>query len=131
MLADLSIIPVGGDTHTSDLLAEILSTIDSSGIAYQLTPTTTCLEGSWQEIMAVTQRCHEIARRDHDHIVTQLRIEDDANAGRKLRRNIESVEQKAGQELRTTPRSRAAAKGPDVVGRGRKPARTRAKVTAR
>lgn len=109
MLADLSIIPVGGSAHTSPVLADVLELIHTSGIAYQLTPTTTCLEGTWEEITDVTQRCHQLVRRKHAHVVTMLRIEDDASAGySKLARNIESVKEKAGRPLTTEPRDGAA-----------------------
>jgi hypothetical protein len=32
MLAELSIMPIGGDSHTSGKLAEILKLIDASGL---------------------------------------------------------------------------------------------------
>lgn len=103
MLADLSIIPVGGSHHSSDALGEVLDLIHTSGIAYQLTPTTTCLEGSWQEITSVARRCHELARKRHAHVVTLLRIEDEADAEPKLRLNLEAVEDKADHLLATQP----------------------------
>lgn len=110
MLADLSIIPVGGNAHTSEVLADILEHINKSGIAYQLTPTTTCLEGSWDEISRIAQRCHELARSKHSHVVTLLRFQDDAEAGPKLRRNLQSVEEKTDQPLFTNPGGKAAQK---------------------
>jgi uncharacterized protein (TIGR00106 family) len=102
MLADLTIIPIGSSAHTSDTLAEVLKAIDSSGIAYQLTPSTTCLEGSWEKIMNVTRLCHEIARRNHTHVVTQIRIEDDGDNGM-LSHNLESVESHAGRVFNKQP----------------------------
>lgn len=100
MIADLSIFPVGGDTHISGLLGEVLKEIKASGLDYQLTPTATCLEGTWDEITSVARRCHQVARRDSPHVITLLRIEDDADEGAtKLRRNVSSVEEKAGQPL--------------------------------
>jgi len=103
MLADLTIIPIGGNGHTSDTLANVLKAVDDSGITYQLTPTSTCLEGSWEKIVNVTRLCHEIARRHHAHVVTQLRIEDDGIDGAMLRHNLESVEEKAGRSFHKTP----------------------------
>lgn len=102
MLADLTIIPIGSNAHTSDTLAEVLKAIDSAGIAYQLTPTTTCLEGEWDKIMNVARLCHEIARRNHAHVVTEIRIEDDGDK-EKLRHNLESVESHAGRSFNTQP----------------------------
>jgi uncharacterized protein (TIGR00106 family) len=97
MIADLSILPLGKSEHTSETLAEVLKAIDEAGIAYQLTPTTTCLEGSWEKITTVARLCHEIARRHHSHVVTELRIEDDGGDRAKLQHNVESVEEKAGR----------------------------------
>lgn len=102
MLADLTIIPIGSNAHTSDTLAEVLKAIDSSGIAYQLTPTTTCLEGSWEKVMSVVRFCHEIARRNHAHVVTEIRIEDDGDSAM-LRHNLESIEERAGCHFKTQP----------------------------
>ena len=38
MLVELSILPLVGDGHLSDELAEVLKLIDSYGLPYQLTP---------------------------------------------------------------------------------------------
>ena len=46
MLADLAIIPIAHSPHTSHILADILKTIKESGLPYQLTPTSTCIEGN-------------------------------------------------------------------------------------
>ncbi|MBC8009143.1 MAG: thiamine-binding protein, partial [Burkholderiales bacterium] len=56
MLADLVIIPIGHGARTSETLAGVLKIIKDSGLAYQLTPTSTCLEGTWEEVMAVVKR---------------------------------------------------------------------------
>lgn len=96
MLVEFSIVPVGGDTHTSGLLAEALKLVSASGLPYQLTPTGTCVEGGWEEVMAVIRRCHERVRRDVPHVVTAIKVEDDDGESGKLTRNVASVEEKAG-----------------------------------
>lgn len=96
MLVEFSIIPVGGDGHTSGLLAEALKLVAASGLAYQLTPSGTCVEGGWDEVMAVVRRCHERVRLDCPHVVTTVKLEDDAGETNNLRQNVASVEQKAG-----------------------------------
>lgn len=98
MLVEFSIIPVGGDTHTSGLLAEALKLVSESGLPYQLTPSGTCIEGAWEDVMAIVRRCHERVRRDVPHVVTTIKVEDDNGETGKLRRNVASVEEKAGVE---------------------------------
>lgn len=103
MLADLCIIPIGHGTHTSTVLADVLKIIKDSGLSYQLTPTSTCIEGSWSDVMAVVQRCHEAVRDESPHLVTLLRIEDDVDLGGKLAKNVASVEKEAGEAFATSP----------------------------
>jgi uncharacterized protein (TIGR00106 family) len=99
MLAELSITPLGRGTHLSKDLAEILKVVDQSGIRYTLTPFGTCLEGDWDEVLAVVKRCHDQARSVSDHVLTTIRIEDEAGAIDKLVENVASVERAAGRHL--------------------------------
>src|SRR4051812_46190577 len=93
MIADLTVLPLGGRSpHISTLLAEIVQDIRDHGIRYQLTATGTCLEGSWDEIMYAAKRAHVIARRQTLHVVTLLKIEDDAEASNPLDLAVSTVE---------------------------------------
>jgi uncharacterized protein (TIGR00106 family) len=99
MLAELSIYPLGVGAHTSSTLADILQIVDLSRIPYVLTPSGTCIEGEWEEIMTLVKKCHEKARSHCEHVVTELRIEDDPRSKNKLRENIVSVEVAAGHRF--------------------------------
>ncbi|MDB6169072.1 MAG: hypothetical protein JWM88_1936 [Verrucomicrobia bacterium] len=102
MLAELTIIPVGGDSHLSACLAEVLKLIDASGLRYALTPSATCIEGDWDDVMALVRRCHDHVRLECPHVVTNVKIEDEADDPNKLTSNVVSVEAKAGRRLRRT-----------------------------
>jgi len=99
MLFELSITPLGGDEHLSDELAAILKIIDESGLPYQLTPTATCIEGEWDEVMQLIRRCHEHARTGSKHVITTIKIEDDEGEQNQLVHNVASVEEKVGHAL--------------------------------
>lgn len=99
MTADLTILPVGSCAHLGTLLADVLKEIRRQGVVYQLTGTTTCLEGSWEQITTVARACHEIGRQHAPHIVTLLRIEDDIEGSNKLLASVQAVEQLAGEEF--------------------------------
>ena len=102
MLVELSIIPLGGDTHLSDEIAEVLELVDASGLPYQLTPSGTCIEGEWDEVLSLVRRCHERARARSNHVFTTIRIEDEEGGRDKLVRNVTSVEEKVGRTLMRT-----------------------------
>lgn len=106
MLVELTILPIGGSAHTSDELAEALALIDESGLPYELTPSGTCLEGSWDDVMAVVRRCHERVRSRCPHVVTHIKIEDETGATDKLTENVAVMEEKLGRPLRRTHATR-------------------------
>jgi len=99
MLFELSIMPLGNDPHISDEIAEVIRVLDKSGLMYQLTPTATCIEGRWEDVIPVVRLCHARVRASCDHVVTLLKIEDDADGHNKLTRNVTSVEEKLGHAL--------------------------------
>jgi uncharacterized protein YqgV (UPF0045/DUF77 family) len=65
MLAELSIIPVGGNPHSSPELAKILHIVEKSGLPYQLTPSATCIEGDWDQIMPIFDSATSAPGRTH------------------------------------------------------------------
>jgi uncharacterized protein (TIGR00106 family) len=101
MLAELSIIPVGGSTHSSAELAKVLKLVEQSGLPYQFTPSSTCIEGEWDQIIELIHRCHERARKGSAHVVTFIKIEEDDGERNKLASNVASVEEKLGHPLKT------------------------------
>ena len=100
MLVELNINLLGRGTHLSHDLGEILKTIDDSGLPYLLTPLGTCIEGDWDELMALAKKCHSQARKFSSHVMTTLRIEDEEGATDKLSANVTAVELAAGRPLR-------------------------------
>jgi uncharacterized protein YqgV (UPF0045/DUF77 family) len=78
MLVEFSIISFSPDEHLNQLIAEALKLLDDSGLPYELTDSMTCIEGEWEEIMPLIRQCHEIVRSMSPHVVTMIRIEDEA-----------------------------------------------------
>jgi uncharacterized protein (TIGR00106 family) len=100
MLVELNITPLGQGAHLSNDLGEILKIIDDSGVRYRLTPSGTCIEGEWDEVMTIVRLCHEQARSVSEHVLTTVRIEDEEGATDKLTDNIVSVERAARRQLK-------------------------------
>ena len=100
MLVELSVNLLGRGTHMSRDLAEILKLVDDNELHYCLTPLGTCIEGDWDEVMALVKRCHSQARGLSGHVLTTVRIEDEEGSTDKINENIGSVERAAGRRFR-------------------------------
>jgi len=103
MLFELSIVPLARDVSLSDDVAKVLKIIDTSGLPYILTPTATCIEGEWEEVMDLIHRCHRRARERASHDITTVKIADEAGEQNKLVTNVETAEARAGKPLRRLP----------------------------
>ncbi len=57
VLLEFAMSPTGQGESLSPYVARILDVIDKSGVAYQLTPMGTILEGEWDEVMQVVGAC--------------------------------------------------------------------------
>jgi uncharacterized protein (TIGR00106 family) len=99
MLAEVTITMLGRGTHMSCDLARILKIVDESSLPYCLTPSGTCIEGEWEQVMQLVKRCHQEARKSSCHVRTTIRIEDEEGAKDKLTENITSVERVLGHSL--------------------------------
>ncbi|HEX4948149.1 MAG TPA: MTH1187 family thiamine-binding protein [Blastocatellia bacterium] len=92
MLVELSITPLGRDTHLGQDLAAVLKLIDESGLPYCLTPMGTCIEGDWDEVMMLVKACHHRLRTCATRVLTTVRIDDESGVTHKLTQNVKSVE---------------------------------------
>jgi uncharacterized protein (TIGR00106 family) len=114
MLFELSVIPLGGDVHLSEELADVLAVVHASGLPYKLGPTSTCIEGEWERVMPTVQACHQAARRHTTHVITLIKVEDDAGERNKIRANVDSVESKVGRNLERVAEDAAPAAAPNA-----------------
>ena len=97
MLAELSIIPLGKGTSLSEELAEILKLIDASGLAYQLTPSGTCIEGDWDEVMALIKACVMSVAEAAPRVSVVIKVDHRPGVGDALRGKVEAIEERLAE----------------------------------
>ena len=101
LLIELSMSPFGAGESVSADVARIIPIIEASGLAYRLGPMGTCIEGEYDEVMAVVKRCLDEMRSRHNRVSFQIKADDRKGAQGRLDSKIASVETKAGRKFRT------------------------------
>ena len=101
VLLEFAMNPPDRGDGLSAHVARILDVIDRSGIAYQLTPMGTILEGSFDEVMAVVGDCFRALEPDCPRIGMNLKMDYRAGTQSRLKSKVASVEQQVGRKLRT------------------------------
>lgn len=101
VLLEFSMWPLGEGESVSAYVARTLDIIDKSGLAYQLTPMGTILEGEWPEVMDVVTRCFERMKEDCARVETSIKIDYRAGEESRLASKIDAVQKKLGRKLST------------------------------
>jgi uncharacterized protein (TIGR00106 family) len=101
MVAEFSIIPLGSGVHMSSRLAKVMRLIDASGLDYRVGSMGTTVEGSWDLVMRLIQRCHHLMLTESGRVLTSITIDDRKGATHRLTGKVVSVMRKVGKPLKT------------------------------
>lgn len=101
VLLQFSMYPTDKGASVSDYVTRSLEIIDDSGLPYKLGPMGTCLEGEWDEVMAVVTRCFERMQQDCGRVAVNLTVDYREGDQPRLDRKVATVKAKAGRDLRT------------------------------
>jgi uncharacterized protein (TIGR00106 family) len=101
LLAEFSISPLDKGASLSPWVSGAIDVIDRSGLPYRLGPMGTCVEGEWDEVMAVLKGCFERMAGDCERITITLKGDWRRNASGRLDTKIAKVEELLGRELKT------------------------------
>ena len=94
VLIHFSLFPTDKGTSVSPYVARSLRIIRESGLPYKLGPMSTAVEGEWEEVMAVVERCFKELRKDSSRIYMTLQMDYRAGAVNRIEGKIKSVEEK-------------------------------------
>lgn len=100
LLAEFSISPLDKGASLSRFVARSLDIIDRSGLPYRLGPMGTCVEGEWDEVMAVVKACVERMAEDCDRITISFKGDWRRGASGRLEAKIATVERILGRPLK-------------------------------
>lgn len=101
VLLDFSMVPVGQGESLAPYVARCLDIISSSGLDYRLHAMGTILEGEWEQVFAVVQRCFEALRPDCGRILCTIKVDYRQGAAGRLHSKVQHVQDLLGRALKT------------------------------
>ena len=96
-LIELSINPVGGETPSSQEIAQILKTIGDRRFADFVETSAAASHIDWNAVMAFAACCQDAVRAVSRHVITTVRIEDEETAGKTP---LEAADPAANSQIR-------------------------------
>ncbi len=101
VLLEFAMYPTDKGASVSEYVKRNLEIIDDSGLPYQLGPMGTCLEGEYDEVMAVVKACHDRMSADCGRIACTLKFDARAGHSGRLESKVETLVRKTGRDLST------------------------------
>ena len=100
VLLEFSMSPLGKGESVGKYVARSLDIIDKSGVPYRLNPMGTVLEGEWEQVFAVVQKCYERMKKDSNRISCTIKVDYRKNHSGRLQSKVASVEKKLKRSVR-------------------------------
>lgn len=94
VIIDFSIFPVGESESLSPYVARVLKVIRNSGLPHNLGPMGTSIEGDWDEVMDVVNRCFEELKKDCGRVYMNIKADYRKGVSGRIESKINSVEGK-------------------------------------
>jgi uncharacterized protein (TIGR00106 family) len=98
MLASFSVVPMSTGEGVKKLVAEAVAIVDASGLAYQLGPMHTVVEGEPDEVMAVIMECHRKVLELAPRVLTSITLDERKGATGRLLGKVRDVEEILGKK---------------------------------
>jgi uncharacterized protein (TIGR00106 family) len=92
VLLEFSMSPLGKGESVGKYVARSLDIIDKSGVSYRLNPMGTVLEGEWEQVFAVVQKCYERMKKDCNRISCTIKVDYRKGHSGRLQSKVASIE---------------------------------------
>jgi uncharacterized protein (TIGR00106 family) len=93
--------PLGKGESVSPYVARCLNIVAASGLDYRLHAMGTILEGEWDQVFAVVQRCFEALRPDCDRITCSIKVDYRSGHSGRLESKVQHVQALVDRPLKT------------------------------
>lgn len=98
MIVQFSVNPMDSE-HISEDISKITAYLDKMGLDYDVGPIGTSIQGDWDTIMPIIQKCHQMIIRDHARVLTTITIDDHKYKEHSIETSIASVSEPASVSL--------------------------------
>ena len=99
VMIDLCVVPIGVGVSVSEYIAECERLIEGAGLQAQLHPYGTVIEGDWDAVFAVVERCHErVHEMGAPRVFTTLKVGTRTDREQSMQDKVDSVRAKLAQE---------------------------------
>jgi len=99
MLIQFSIFPTGGGDSASGEVSKVIDIIDNSGLTYKTSSMATVIEGEWDQIIPVINKCRLKLKENSSRVYMVMSMDDREGATGRIDGKIVSIEKKLNKNI--------------------------------
>lgn len=96
MLFSFTVFPVGDAPDLSAPVADAVARIEESGLDYQVTGSSTLVEGTWDRVMPVLEECLHHLTEEYERVYADITVDFHEGREGRIRGSVEEVEDALG-----------------------------------
>lgn len=94
VIINLVVFPTDRGESVSPYVARVVKIIRDSGLPHELHSMGTCIEGEWDEVLSVTDRCFKELEKDCDRIYLSFTADCRKATSGRMKSKVAAVEEK-------------------------------------
>lgn len=103
MLFSITVFPIGSGEDIAGPVSDVIARIADSGLPYQVTGSSTLVEGKWSEVVPIIEKCVHDLTEEHERVYADIAVDFHGGAGGRLKSSVETVERALDRKLQTQP----------------------------
>lgn len=100
LLFSFKVFPIGSGDDVAGPVARCVELVDDAGLAYQVTGATTVLEGTWDEVMPVLERCFHELTEEHPRVWASIEVDHHGGQSGRIESSVDRIEEILGHAVR-------------------------------
>lgn len=98
LIVEFAIEPLDKSTSIADPVAKTVDIIAKSGLDYEVGPMATAIEGEWQPVMDVVEKCLKELRKESDRVMFSIRGDLRSGKESRIKKNVDRVEENLARD---------------------------------
>ena len=94
VVAQFSIFPIDKGQSLSTFVSKSVKIVMDSGLSFIVGPMGTSIEGEWEDVMKVINKCFESLKQESERIYMVMNIDYRKNKKNRIRGKVESIDEK-------------------------------------
>jgi uncharacterized protein (TIGR00106 family) len=91
VIAEISLFPMDKGIHLGEHVSKAVTVIRESGLSFQVGPMGTSIEGPWERVIGVVDRCVRALKEESDRVYVVIKIDYASGEEERMKKKVQSA----------------------------------------